>query len=487
LKKPPTHPPPPPAAAPRPAETLPADAGQAGRFQQVSAIDGRQRLFAYRHLAPYPVHVLVGADLETMLHPWRERRQHAIWLTAGICGAAAAVGLILLALAQRLERRREQFRLAAHAAGVAIWDRQMRKHRFFITREYLERLGYDPRRFGHSLGELLKLVHPEDRARLDDAFFALDASSPAIDATFRLRASDGGYRWFHASGQVVETLLGRPTRISGTLVDVHERKVAEDELRALSARLEQLVDQRTRDLRAANEELEAFSYSVSHDLRAPLRSISGFSEILVQDHAEQLPPDAKPLLRRIVCATERMGALIDDLLALARAARAPITLNPVDLSALADSVAESLRQHEPERKAEFEIAPGLTATADAGLMRIVLENLIANAWKFSRRREVTRIAVGREHTARGDAFYVRDNGSGLDMRYADRLFKPFQRLHHERDFEGTGIGLATVARIVRRHGGAVWIESAPDQGATVYFTLPAPSADASSESLGTSA
>ncbi|OLC49394.1 MAG: hypothetical protein AUH43_07630 [Acidobacteria bacterium 13_1_40CM_65_14] len=227
-----------------------------------------------------------------------------------------------------------------------------------------------------------------------------------------------------------------------------------------------------RALHDANRELESFSYSVSHDLRAPLRSIDGFSQALVEDVGEQLPPDARSHLDRIRHATRRMGTLIDDLMALSKVARAEMTRERVDLSEVAEQVVAELRRQQPARQIAVTIAPGLQATADAPLVRLALQNLIENAWKFTSRRDGSAIEIGQTRAGAGaPAFFVRDNGAGFDPDYAHKLFGPFQRLHAVSEFPGTGIGLATVQRIVHRHGGRVWAEGQINSGACFYFTL----------------
>jgi light-regulated signal transduction histidine kinase (bacteriophytochrome) len=242
-------------------------------------------------------------------------------------------------------------------------------------------------------------------------------------------------------------------------------------LRLSEARLEQRVTQRTQELTLANRELESFSYSVSHDLRAPLRAVDGFSQALMEDEGERISPEGHDHLRRLRAAATRMGQLIDDLLRLSRISRADLTREPVDLSALARDVADGLRRGEPGRDATFDIASGLTTCGDARLLRVVLENLLGNAWKFTSQRSGARIEFFAESRDGRPHYCVRDNGVGFDMAYAGKLFSPFQRLHRVNDFPGTGIGLATVQRIVHRHGGDITAEAVPDGGATLRFTL----------------
>jgi light-regulated signal transduction histidine kinase (bacteriophytochrome) len=232
------------------------------------------------------------------------------------------------------------------------------------------------------------------------------------------------------------------------------------------------VHARTIQLEAVNRELEAFSYSVSHDLRAPLRAVRDFGRILGEDHADGLDGAGRAHLDRILRASERMEELIEGLLELSRLGRAELRRDTVDLSRASLSVISELREAEPERIVETVIPAGLTLNADARLMRVVLENLLGNAWKFTANTAGSRIEVGCAQQAGETAWFVRDNGAGFDIKHADRLFVPFQRLHMENEFAGTGVGLATVQRIVQRHGGRVWAEGAPGKGATVWFTIP---------------
>ncbi|WP_217913475.1 PAS domain S-box protein [Miltoncostaea marina] len=281
---------------------------------------------------------------------------------------------------------------------------------------------------------------------------------------------DGSAFPMHLS--VAEMRLGDERRFTGIVRDISARVAAEERVRALNDELEERVRERTRELEVANRELEAFSYSVSHDLRAPLRSVNGLSAMLVEDHADGLPADARDLLERIRAAGGRMGELIDDLLQLSRISRTEMRREEVDLGAIAHQVADGLREHDPGRRVEFRVADGLRASGDPRLLRVVLDNLLGNAWKFTRDVPDAVVEFGACADDGTTRFYVRDNGAGFDMAYADKLFGPFQRLHHQDEFEGTGIGLATVHRIVRRHGGEVRAEGRVGRGATMWFTIP---------------
>lgn len=278
-----------------------------------------------------------------------------------------------------------------------------------------------------------------------------------------------GWLFVGASGALVYLLLKRYERNSqaATLALID----SQNQVRHMNAELERRVAERTLQLESANRELEAFAYAVSHDLRAPLRSMSGFSQILYDTAPQGLDEKSRHYLRRIHEASQRMSALIEDLLSLSRISRAELVSRPANLSQIAAEAAAAVRDRHPGRNVILTIEPGMMINGDTRLMRIAMENLLDNAWKYTAKAEQANITVGSQPGEHGPVYFVRDNGVGFDMAYSAKLFGPFQRLHTESEFPGTGIGLVTVQRIVARHGGRIWADAQVNNGATFYFTL----------------
>ena len=308
-------------------------------------------------------------------------------------------------------------------------------------------------------GTIIPPQHREAHRRGLERFLTT-GEGPVLNKVIEITALRKGGEEFPVELSISPLEVGGTYVFTAFLRDVTDRKRAQETLMRYAAELE-----------TANAELDAFAYSVSHDLRAPLRSIDGFSQVLLEDYAERLDDSGRDSLRRVRAATQRMGALIDDLLRLSRITRAEMRRETVDLSGLAREIAVVLERHEPDRRVECIIEPGLTAEGDPRLLRVALENLLGNAWKYTRARERARVELGVTRADGPAVYHVRDDGVGFDMAYAERLFGAFQRLHGSSEFEGSGIGLATVQRIVHRHGGRIWAESAVEQGATFYFTL----------------
>ncbi len=306
--------------------------------------------------------------------------------------------------------------------------------------------------------------------------FARNLRSGSFDRNHEshVQHRDGTRRILNVNTIALRDEHGDVVGLMGTSTDITERKRAEEEIRRLNADLEQRVRARTQALELANQELESFSYSVSHDLRAPLRAVNGYTQILLEDFADDLKPEARQLVDRVGDAARRMEVLIEDMLSLARVVQREMCRRTVDLSAHAMEIAAELHRTDPERTVEIEIAGGLIVDGDERLLHVALENLLGNAWKYTGKHERARIELGVLSTDGEPVYFVRDDGAGFDPAYTDRLFGAFQRMHSPSEFEGSGIGLATVQRIIHRHGGRVWGEGAVERGATFYFTLPAP-------------
>lgn len=390
------------------------------------------------------------------------------FLNAGLGERAAAEHNLLASIKKEKDIRDA---LNAHAI-VATTDPQGKitfaNEKFCAISKYSsdELLGQDHRiiNSGH---------HPKEFFR---TLWSTIARGQVWKGEVKNRARDGSFYWVDTTIVPFLDDRGKPRQYVVIRTDITERKLAEEEILSLNAGLEQRVAERTSELRATNRELDSFCYSVSHDLRAPLRGIGGFAKILVEDYAPQLDETARGYLRRVQSAADRMGELIDDLLKLSRVSREDFNLQTVNVSEIARSIADNLRQCDPGRSAEFHIENGLEAEADPRLLRVLLENLFNNAWKFTSKKPHALIEFAPASPRDGRVvFSLRDNGAGFDMEYAGKLFSPFQRLHGMNEFPGTGIGLATVQRIIHRHGGEVWVEAAVAQGATFFFSLKPPS------------
>src|SRR5882724_8385997 len=335
------------------------------------------------------------------------------------------------------------------------------------------------RLFGHArstaVGAVLAdlIIPPTLRERHSSgvARYLATMQSTVLDKRLELTAmrSDG----FEFPAEVTITRISQegPPTFTGFIRDITERKRAEKEIRELNDQLEQRVIERTAELEASNRELEAFSSAVSHDLRAPLRSIDGFSKALLDDGREILDPQCQGHLTRIRAASQRMGLLIDDLLNLSRLSRTEMRRETVDLTSLARQITAELKQTQLDRDVIVTIEDGLIVEGDTHLLRVALENLLGNAWKYTSKHPTARIELVRANTGAEHVYLVRDDGAGFDMAHAALLFRPFQRLHRQTEFEGTGVGLATVQRIIHRHGGRLWAEGTVDAGAAFYFTL----------------
>ncbi|MET3131351.1 PAS domain S-box-containing protein [Oxalobacteraceae bacterium GrIS 1.11] len=453
-----------------------------------------------RHLkkiADYSDRLYTGASKAELLPLQLERRSGGGDELDQMVGA-------LNAMRERLDRsflglQESEFRwkFALEGAGDGVWDFHITSGVVLYSQRWKEMLGYRDEELPNHLDSYTRLAHPEDLLR---AYALLEENFSGAKDHYsieqRMLCKDGSWKWVMARGMVVEKdAQGRATRMIGTHTDISARRHAEDavqdlllqteqaraQLRAANAGMETQVRERTAELELANKELEAFSYSVSHDLRSPLRGIDGWSLALQEDYGPQLDATGQQYLERVRQESQRMGQLIDDMLQFSRLGRAALSLREVKLSTMARTVAERIRDSQPQRVIEFELDDAMTTYGDWRLLEVVLTNLLENAAKFSAGQPCARIAMGRatvrepESGQMVNAFFVRDNGAGFDMRYAQKLFGVFQRLHKHSEFPGTGIGLATVQRVVQRHGGTIWAEAELGAGATFYFTLKEPS------------
>ena len=368
---------------------------------------------------------------------------------------------------EKVRASEEKFRALADTAKDAIISADSRGNIIYFNPGAEHIFGSPASRV---IGQPLTLLMPE---RFHAAFwrglerFLSKGEARVIGTTAEFAGRTVEGREFPLELSLATWKTGEGIFFTAIIRDITRRKRAEEKIKTLNEDLKR----RSAELEAANKELKTFAYSVSHDLRAPLRAIDGFSAALVTNSWEKLDPRSKNDLQRVRAASQRMGQLIDDMLALSRVTRSEMRCSAVDLSALAENILGELQKGQPERRAEFFVTPQLVVNADSNLLRIALENLLGNAWKFTSKRPQAQIGLGLTSHDGKPAYFVRDNGAGFDMADAGKLFGAFQRLHRVAEFEGTGIGLATVQRIIHRHGGMVWAEGEVEKGATFYFTL----------------
>jgi PAS domain S-box-containing protein len=375
------------------------------------------------------------------------------------------------AIEDKLRQSEALLRIAGRTARIGGWILELPTRHIVWSDEVCKIHGVAPGTTP-SLEESLAVYPPPQRARIEAAVQACMSSGTPFDEELEMVLASGRQVWVRVIGEALRDDQGRVLRLHGSAQDITERKQAQQSILRLNAELEERVRQRTSQLESVNRELEAFSYSVSHDLRSPLNTIDGFSQLMERMSLDKVGDQGRHYLSRIRAGTRQMGELIEGLLSLAKLSRDPLRAATVDLAQMARQVIQGCREREPLRRVDVHIPPSLLARGDPLLLSVVMHNLVGNAWKFTSLQPSARIEVGCETGDDGETVYfVRDNGAGFDMAYADKLFGTFQRLHSSVDYAGTGIGLATVKRIIDRHAGRVWARAAEGQGATFYFTL----------------
>jgi len=373
-----------------------------------------------------------------------------------------------------LKASEERFRIVAQVSNDAIWDWDLLKDNMAWSDGFGKHFGYEDTKSNESWQVWEENIHPDDQADvLQGIEEAIRLGRDFWEHEYRFFHRDGTVKTVDDRGRILRDDSGRAYRMIGGMTDITERKAAEAALNALNAELEERVAQRTEALENANREMEAFTYSVSHDLRAPLRAINGFSRVILEDHGAELPEDARRYFDLMCRSAQQMGQLINDLLTFSRLGKHDLQPEPVDLDEILDEALTTFAEAMKEGNVALERAPLGQTSADPVLVRQVWINLIDNAVKYTRETPAPCIRIGADDAQPDEtAYWIRDNGVGFDMRYVHKLFTPFQRLHRAEDYEGTGIGLAIVQRVVSRHGGRVWAESKPGQGAAFFFTLP---------------
>ncbi len=406
-----------------------------------------------------------------------------IWQPAEIDALKVAANIISAAIerqrADTNQRSSEQnYRKAIESIGAVPYLQRYSDNQFeFIGENILAMTGYraneiTPALWNSMIQEWLILGEAAGVDLHEAVRMARTGEIKIWKCDYRIQTAYGASRWISDTAVEIMNELGISSGSIGIFQDITDRKLIEAQTRKLNAELERRVEERTAQLAATNKELEAFSYSVSHDLRAPLRAMRGFSQIILEDYEAALPDEGRSLVQRVIEAANKMSKLIDALLSFSRLAQIEMNFSELDLSKLAEVAVQELLHGDSKQDLMFEIEPGLTAYGDERLVSAVLTNLFDNAIKYSGRQNQSRIEFGSSEENGRRAFYVRDNGVGFDMNYAENIFSAFERLHPQSEFPGHGIGLATVQRIINRHGGKIWAESQPDQGATFYFTLP---------------
>jgi signal transduction histidine kinase len=443
-----------------------------GNFRRRSQTDGVERLSSYVRLPDYGLRVIIGPSVDEMLASVHQQQRQILLTASAVTLLTLLMGWKLLGTMRLKEEAQQALseskahlhashelleKLSTHVPGMIYQYRLFADGHStvpYASHGIQDAYGVTPTQVRENAKALLVNLHPDDQQAIDASIAESARTLQPWQHEYRVNLPHRGLRWLASHAQP-EKLDDGSTLWHGFVSDITDIKNNEAALLA------------------ANRELETFSYTVSHDLRSPLNTIDGFSQLLAKRLTGSDNEKALYFLSRIRGGAAQMERLIADLLVLAQVARTQMRHEPVNLSALASSIMEDLQARQPERKTTVNIEAGLQTNGDAGLLRVALENLLGNAWKYSSRQAEARISIGQKLDAAGNTvFFVQDDGAGFDMAHAEKLFQPFQRLHGVAEFPGTGIGLATVNRIIVRHGGRIWAESAPDLGATFFFTLP---------------
>ncbi len=429
------------------------------------------------HIGPALSVIKAGSDYN---REWQFRRRDGSVFPAEVIATMMPDGNLLGMIRDITERRRVDEELRASLKEVTDLRAALDEHAIVAITDPQGKISYVNDKFcaiskytrEELIGQDHRLInsghHPKEFIR---DLWATIGQGRVWQGEIKNKAKDGSVYWVDTTIVPFLNAQGRPRQYVAIRADITERKRTEEAVRLLNAQLEQRVAERTAQLEAANAELEAFSYSVSHDLRGPLRAMNGFSQAVIEDFGPQLPEEARRYLLTIRSGAERMGTLIDDLLTFSRLSRQPLKKRMINTQELVEDVLRELDSQRQGRIVEIKVGDVPACKGDEVLLRQVWINLLSNALKYTRRRERAEIEIGCRHQDGADVFFVRDNGTGFDMAYADKLFGVFQRLHRAEEFEGTGVGLAIVQRVVHRHGGRVWAEAVVDRGATFHFTL----------------
>lgn len=440
-------------------------AEQAAVRQHYASLDAEHPVVTYIHQARLP-------DGSLRWQRWTDR---ALCDEQGNVIEYQSIGIdITQSYVSQLELKASQELLCntLRAAHAGVWEWNILTNQLTWSDESYVLLGLEPGSVPPTYQAWMNAIIPEDRNRIATQVMNAIQHRANLDVEYRVHHPDGSMHWLRSVGNVRLDEQGKVVAMFGIVLEITSQKQIEQEIRSLNEALEQRIQARTAELEAANRDLESFAYSVSHDLRSPLRGVEGYARLLQEGYASLLPGEAQELLANILKYTHRMSTLIDALLQFSRLGRKEPTRQMVDMRQLAQSVMKRLIEQEPERQIEVHIAALPPAQADPTLIEQVWVNLCSNALKYTRLRPLARIEIGVQDSSDEAAYFIRDNGVGFDMKYADRLFGVFQRLHLADEFEGVGIGLANVKRIIERHGGKVWAHAEPDRGATFYFTLP---------------